>query len=162
MRIETITGSSRSPPARGQACRVLAIAPSTYYEHVRRRQELETAPPRIKRDAALMQEIRRVFDDNFQVYGARKIWRQLKREGLEIGRCTIERLMRKMGLSGVIRGKRVRRRLPTKRRTARRSRRPAIPRRPSECAVGLGLHLRGDVGRLRLRCFRDRKLTPAG
>ena len=89
-------------------CRVLAIAPSTYYEHVRRRQEPETAPPRIKRDAALMQEIRRVFDDNFQVYGAPKIWRQLKREGHEVGRCTIERLMRKMGLSGVIRGKRLR------------------------------------------------------
>ena len=55
-----------------------------------------------------MSEIRRVFDDNFQVYGVRKIWRQMQREGFEVARCTVARLMRKMGLQGVIRGKRVR------------------------------------------------------
>lgn len=61
-------------------CRHLPIAPSTYYEHARRRAHPETAPPRAKRDEELMQEIRRVFDENFQVYGVRKVWRQLLRE----------------------------------------------------------------------------------
>jgi transposase InsO family protein len=89
-------------------CRVLKIAPSTYHEHARRRADPETAPPRVKRDTTLMQEIRRVFDENFQVYGARKVWRQLLREGHCVARCTVERLMSKMGLEGVIRGKRVR------------------------------------------------------
>lgn len=89
-------------------CRVLAIAPSTYHAHARRREDPETAPARVKRDAQLMTEIRRVFDDNFQVYGVRKIWRQMQREGFEVARCTVARLMQKMGLQGVIRGKRVR------------------------------------------------------
>jgi hypothetical protein len=64
-------------------CRVLAIAPSTYHEHARRRLLPETAPARVKRDGELMPEIRRVFDENFQVYGVRKVWRQLRREGSE-------------------------------------------------------------------------------
>ena len=95
-------------------CNVLPIAPSTYYENVRRRAHPETAPPRVKRDCALMQEIRRVFDENFQVYGVRKVWRQLLREGHDVARCTVARLMRKMGLAGVIRGKRVRTTVPDK------------------------------------------------
>ena len=95
-------------------CKVLPIAPSTYYENVRRRAHPETAPPRVKRDCALMQEIRRVFDENFQVYGVRKVWRQLLREGHDVARCTVARLMRKMGLAGVIRGKRVRTTVPDK------------------------------------------------
>src|SRR5271170_6760208 len=66
-----------------------------------------TAPPRVQRDAALRVEIRRVFDENFQVYGVRKVWRQLVREGEDVARCTVARLMRRMGLQGVIRGKRV-------------------------------------------------------
>jgi putative transposase len=89
-------------------CRVLAIAPSTYHAHVRRRDNPETAPPRVRRDETLMQEIRRVFDENFQVYGVRKVWRQLRREGRQTARCTVARLMKKMALQGVIRGKRVR------------------------------------------------------
>jgi putative transposase len=89
-------------------CDVIEIAPSTYYEHVRRRQKPETAPPRVQEDAKLMTEIRRVFDEHFQVYGVRKIWHQLKREGHDIGRCRVERLMRKMGIFGVIRGARTR------------------------------------------------------
>ena len=64
-------------------CRVLEIAPSTYHAHARRRSQPETAPPRVQRDVELMQEIRRVFDENFQVYGVRKVWRQLRREGIE-------------------------------------------------------------------------------
>lgn len=89
-------------------CKLLPIAPSTYHAHVARRAAPETAPARVKKDAWLMAEIRRVFDENFQVYGVRKIWRQMKREGFDVARCTIARLMRKMGLQGVIRGKRVR------------------------------------------------------
>jgi len=89
-------------------CRVLEIAPSTYHEHARRRVRPEAAPARVKRDAVLKQEIRRVFDENFQVYGARKVWRQLNREGRDVARCTVERLMQDMGLEGVIRGKKVR------------------------------------------------------
>jgi putative transposase len=89
-------------------CRVLEIAPSTYHAHARRRSQPETAPPRVKRDVELMQEIQRVFDENFQVYGVRKVWRQLQREGLDVARCTVARLMKKMALQGVIRGKRVR------------------------------------------------------
>jgi transposase InsO family protein len=86
-------------------CEIIQIAPSTYYEHVRRRKKPETAPERVKRDAMLKQEIRRVFDENFQVYGARKVWRQLRREGHDVARCTVERLMQDMGLQGVMRGK---------------------------------------------------------
>ena len=89
-------------------CRVLAIAPSTYHEHVRRRAQPETAPARVKKDAELMPEIRRVFDDNFEVYGVRKVWRQMQREGFAVARCTVRRLMTRMGLQGVIRGRPVR------------------------------------------------------
>src|SRR5215510_14542125 len=89
-------------------CRVLEIAPSTYHAHARRRSQPETAPRRVRRDVELMQEIRRVFDENFQVYGVRKVWRQLRREGFDVARCTVARLMKKMALQGVIRGRRVR------------------------------------------------------
>ena len=89
-------------------CKVLAIAPSTYHAHVARRAKPETAPPRVKRDVMLSVEIKRVFDENFQVYGVRKVWRQLQREGHDVARCTVARLMKKMALQGVIRGGRVR------------------------------------------------------
>src|SRR6202162_5867204 len=86
-------------------CRVLKIAPSSYHAHAPRRRRPDTAPPRVQRDAALRVEIRRVFDENFQVYGVRKVWRQLKREGEDVARCTVARLMRAMGLQGAVRGK---------------------------------------------------------
>ena len=86
-------------------CRTLPIAPSTYHAHDARRRCPEHAPPRVVRDAGLRPEIQRVFDENFQVYGVRKIWRQLNREGFDVARCTVGRLMRVMGLKGVIRGK---------------------------------------------------------
>ena len=89
-------------------CRVLKIAPSTYHAHDVRRRRPDTAPARVQRDAALRVEIWRVFDENFQVYGVRKVWRQLVREGEDVARCTVARLMRRMGLQGVIRGRRVR------------------------------------------------------
>lgn len=86
-------------------CRLLAIAPSTYYAHQARRADPLRQSARARRDADLCEKIRRVFDENFSVYGARKVWRQLQREGVEVARCTVERLMRKMGLSGAVRGK---------------------------------------------------------
>ena len=89
-------------------CRVIEIAPSTYYAHVVRREQPEAAPPRVKRDRLLSVEIKRVFNENFGVYGVRKVWRQLLREGHDVGRCTVARLMKKEALQGVIRGARVR------------------------------------------------------
>ena len=86
-------------------CKVLQIAPSTYYDHVARRRDPARLSARAKRDMALKVEVRRVFEENFRVYGVRKAWRQLQREGFDVARCTVERLMREMGLQGVIRGK---------------------------------------------------------
>ena len=86
-------------------CAVLPIAPSTYHSHAARRAYPSLLPRRATRDAGLMPLIARVFEENFEVYGVRKVWRQLQREGQEVARCTIERLMQSMGLQGVIRGK---------------------------------------------------------
>ena len=86
-------------------CQLLPIAPSTYYTQAARRVDPELRPNRAWRDDVLCQEIRRVWDENKQVYGVRKVWRQLQREGHQSARCTIERLMRRLGLSGVVRGK---------------------------------------------------------
>lgn len=86
-------------------CSMLPIAPSTYYEQKARQQDPSLLPERLKRDAALRPQIERVWRENFEVYGARKVWRQLEREEVEVARCTIERLMRQMGLHGVVRGR---------------------------------------------------------
>ena len=88
-------------------CRVLPIAPSTYHAHAARRADPSRMSARAQRDAGLRAEIRRVWEENFQVYGVRKVWRQLLRERFEIARCTVARLMREMGLAGVVRGKSV-------------------------------------------------------
>jgi len=89
-------------------CRVLPIAPSTYYEYAARKADPNRKPARERRDAELSQEIRRVFAANFGVYGVRKVWRQMQREGIAVARCTVARLMRQMGLQGVVRGKSIR------------------------------------------------------
>jgi putative transposase len=89
-------------------CKVLPIAPSTYHERARQRLDPSRLSPRAQRDLTLKPEVQRVFDANFGVYGVRKVWRQLNREGFAIARCTVERLMREMGVAGVIRGKPVR------------------------------------------------------
>lgn len=86
-------------------CAQLPIAPSTYYAHKAREAAPERLPARVQRDQALRVEIQRVWEENFRVYGARKVWRQLKREGFSVARCTVERLMNTLGLRGVIRGK---------------------------------------------------------
>ena len=89
-------------------CKVLPIAPSTYHAHVAKRRDPAKLSARARQDAALKIEVRRVFEENFRVYGVRKVWRQLKREGFDVARCMVSRLMRDMGLQGVIRGKTVR------------------------------------------------------
>jgi len=86
-------------------CAQLPIAPSTYYEHKTRETDPGRLPPRARRDQVLSVEVRRVWDENFQVYGARKVWRQLTRETIPVARCTVERLMGVLGLQGAMRGK---------------------------------------------------------
>lgn len=89
-------------------CRQVAIAPSTYYEHKARERDPDRLPPRSKRDARLREAIGRVHREHFDVYGVRKVWRQLRREGVEVARCTVARLMLELGLQGVVRGRRCR------------------------------------------------------
>jgi transposase InsO family protein len=86
-------------------CSVLPIAPATYYEHTRRKREPERRPARHKRDDELRTAIGRVYEDNYVVYGATKVWQQLKREHVQVARCTVERLMAEMGLRGAVRGR---------------------------------------------------------
>jgi len=85
-------------------CRQLPIAPSTYYQHKCCERDPAQCSMRRQRDQRLLPEIERVWNENHQVYGAKKVWRQLKRERFEVARCTVERLMNRLGLQGVIRG----------------------------------------------------------
>tara|TARA_R110002049_G_C9071567_1_gene554939 strand:+ start:371 stop:1276 length:906 start_codon:yes stop_codon:yes gene_type:complete len=89
-------------------CKVLPIAPSTYYVHAARAAEPALRPPRAKRDETLLPEIQRVWDENLSVYGARKVWLQMRRERFTVARCTVARLMKRLGLRGVVRGKALR------------------------------------------------------
>ena len=89
-------------------CKLLPIAPSTYYEHKARMRDPKRIPRRLQRDAELRGSIRRVWEQNFHAYGARKVWKQLHREQIPVARCTVERLMRQEGLRGVVRGRRKR------------------------------------------------------
>ena len=89
-------------------CRVLPIAPSSYHDHVAKRADPKKLSARAKKDLELKPEIKRVFAENFEVYGARKVWRQMMREGFNIARCTVERLMADLALHGVVRGKPIR------------------------------------------------------
>ena len=87
-------------------CKELPIAPSTYYAHRARRRDPEGRSDRVQRDERLMPEIQRVWEENFRVYGARKVWLQLNREGIDVARCTVARLMKTLGIEGVRRGRR--------------------------------------------------------
>jgi putative transposase len=89
-------------------CKVLPIAPSTYHDHVAKRRDPARLSDRAKRDQVLEVEVRRVFEQNFRVYGVRKVWRQLRREGFSVARCTVARLMWAMNLEGIIRGRSIR------------------------------------------------------
>ena len=93
-------------------CALLPIAPSTYYTAKARAGDPEQLPGRAKRDARLRDEIRRVWEANLRVYGVRKVWRQLLREGIKVARCTVARLMRKLGLVGALRGRRFKTTVP--------------------------------------------------
>ncbi|WP_088178478.1 IS3 family transposase [Methyloversatilis thermotolerans] len=89
-------------------CKVLQIAPSAYRRHAARCRDASLLSARAKRDAALQPAIKQVWDANLQVYGADKVWKQMNREDVEVARCTVERLMRRLGLRGVVRGRKVR------------------------------------------------------
>ena len=89
-------------------CKVLQIAPSAYRRHAARCKDASLLSARAKRDAALQPAIKQVWDANLQAYGADKVWKQMNREGMEVARCTVERLMCRLGLRGVVRGKVVR------------------------------------------------------
>jgi len=86
-------------------CRQVQIAPSSYFDHKRRERDPDRLPNRTKRDMKLVLEVQRVWESNFRVYGVRKVWRQLLREGADVARCTVERLMKKLGIQGVRRGR---------------------------------------------------------
>ena len=93
-------------------CRILQIAPSTYYHQLACRADPTKASARQQRDAVFRPKIQKVWNDNWKVYGVRKAWRQLKREGVDIARCTVARLMAEMGLRGAVRGKVVKTTVP--------------------------------------------------
>ena len=93
-------------------CSALQIAPSAYRRHAARQRNPALLPARALRDAQLLPQVQRVYEQNLQVYGADKVWRQLRREGTAVARCTVERLMRLRGLSGARRGKKVRTTVP--------------------------------------------------
>ena len=88
-------------------CAVLPIAPSTYYEQKARQADPRRQPARVQREARLRPEIQRVWQANRRVYGAKKVWKQLNREAIPVARCTVARLMRDLGLRGVVRGRRI-------------------------------------------------------
>jgi len=138
-------------------CKVLPIAPSTYHDPVAKRVDPSRLSARARRDAALKDEVQRVFEANFRVYGVRKVWRQLQRGGFDVARCTVARLMRAMGLEGVIRGKPIRTTMSDKAALCR-SRQSPVPCPSAEHAVGLRLHLCRDLNGLRLRGLRHRRL----
>ena len=93
-------------------CAVLPIAPSIYYEQKARQADPSRLPARTRRDAVLCAEIERVWKENRQVYGARKVWRQLGRERIPTARCTVERLMRRLGICGAVRGRKPKTTIP--------------------------------------------------
>jgi putative transposase len=86
-------------------CRVVPIAPSVYYEHKAREREPERRPARAQRDEQLCAQVEQVWRENKEVYGPRKVWKQLKREGQKVARCTVARLMKRLGLQGTVRGR---------------------------------------------------------
>ena len=95
-------------------CNVLPIAPSTYYDHLAKRADPSRLSDRARQDETLRPEILRMFKENWRVYGVRKVWRQLGREGFDVALCTVARLMKSMGIQGIIRGKPHRTTIPDK------------------------------------------------
>ena len=120
----------------------------------------EQRSQRVRRDEALVPEIERVWQANLQVYGADKVWRQLNREGVVVARCTVERLMQRQGLRGVVRGKVVRTTISDNKAPCPLDRvnRQFKAERPNQ--LGFGLHLCLHLARLAVRCLRYRRLCP--
>ena len=117
----------------GPVYRQLDIAPSTYYWHQQRLLHPEKCSQREKYDAQVSQERKRVYEENHSVYGARKVWRQLLREGFSVARCTVKRLMKIIGLRGVLCGKVIRTTLGRKTATAAdRVNRQFVAERPNQ------------------------------
>ncbi|MET4296208.1 transposase InsO family protein [Bradyrhizobium sp. LB8.2] len=139
-------------------CKVLPIAPSTYHAHVAKRRDPARLSARARQDAAVKIAIRRVFDENFSVYGVRKVWRQLKREGFDAARCTVSRLMRDMDLQGVIRGKPVKTTISGAMPAG--SRQSPVQGAKTARSLALRLHLCRDLHGLCLRRLCDRRLCP--
>jgi transposase InsO family protein len=143
-------------------CKALQVAPSGYRRHAALLREPHKRCARAHRDDILMPQIQRVWQGNMQVYGADKVWKQLAREGTVVARCTVERLMRRLGLRGVRRGKVVRTTTSdAKAPCPAGPSQPAVPRRSLESAVGLGLHVRVDLAGLAVRGVRRRRVCPA-
>jgi hypothetical protein len=95
-------------------CRVLPIAPTTFYDHLAKRADPSRLSDRAKCDEELKPEVERVFEENLSVYGVRKVWHQMRREGFDIARCTVARLMKDIGIEGVVRGKKPKTTIPDK------------------------------------------------
>src|SRR5450830_82445 len=137
-------------------CRVMELPPSTYWA-------ARSRPPsdRSLRDEFLKPEIRRVHKENYGVYGAHKLWKQLHREGIRVARCSVARLMRALGLRGMRRGKTCRTTVPDEAavRPADLVCRRFAAARPDQLSRR-GLHLRADLGGLLLRRLRDRRVQP--
>src|SRR5262245_42136553 len=107
--MEPFSDTSRDAYGVEPICDVLPIAPSLYYEQRARQHHPERRPPRVRRDERLSRQIQRAWHEEHEVYGARKVWQHLRREGEPVARCTVERLMRQLGLHGVMRGRKFKR-----------------------------------------------------
>ena len=138
-------------------CEQLPIAPSTYYEHKRREVDPSRLPSRVQRDGELTGSIHRVWEENFRVYGARKVWRQLHREGVPVARCTIERLMRRDGLCGVVRGRKKRTTFPADvaDRPLDRVHRQFVASRPDQLWIADFTYVATWMGSVYLACVID-------
>jgi len=143
-------------------CKILPIAPSTYYLHAGRQANPALRAARAQRDEVLRLQIRRIWEENFQTYRARKVLHQLQREGFSLARCTLERLMRQLGLKGIMLGKTVKTTLsnPNVVCPLDRSRQSTVQRRAPECVVGCRFHLCENPARLCLCGLCDRCLFP--
>src|SRR5436190_5627616 len=144
-------------------CRVLPIAPSTYFRRKAEQRDSSKRSARAQDDEVLRAIIRRIWTENQQVYRPRNVWKQMSRENLRAARCRVRRLMREMGLAGAVRG----RAWTTttgglgQGRSAERLGRPPIHGHAAESTLGVGLHVRRDVARLRVRRVRHRRLRPS-
>jgi hypothetical protein len=151
-----------SGPVWGRAdLRRAADRPSTYHRHHARQIDPTPRPARAQRDDDLRLAIQRVYDEHHQVYGSRTVWKQLRRQGVRVARCTVGRLMRAMGLAGAVRG---RTGVTTTQAGAEHRAADLVDRQfvaPRRISSGLGLHVRRDVERIRLCGVHRRRLRAA-